>query len=657
MSKDNADELRKALQKLSQVKDKVDFLATTGLIQLLEQGTTPVPRDTGSLLKEIYERLPTTDSHLFLRYGKAVIARVYPHIADTRLREAIKEVADAICRRRIKNNDLKAVRSVHLGIMEEALSATPPPNESCLSYFLSIWSDFQDNDDTEDHDIVFPAAIAIFRELNGEVHPETADCYEFRGHALHDSGYLEEAFENFSKAKDILDELVKTNDEKRFSLINVMLSMCDVARKGQFPERTADMFESLKQMAENEEFVEPKQYSEFYEQLAKGSMDDEDEAEAINWYRKCLETLRDITGEGSRLASASLHRQRAALALARIYSGLNEPQLVEQHYIEAVSVADHISNAHADEVADNLYYIASFFSKKRDFARAQELLEKALHLKQQTARHTYVEQELIERELATVRKQAQEEVAQTTKPLESLLGEIEQMIGLSELKKAMREHGVYLDYLRLRRERGMRGDKQPVLHAVFSGNPGTGKTTVAKLLGQVYHRLELLSSGHVHTVVRANLVGHLYGSGEQLAREALAAAKGGVLFIDEAYTLARRYHDGEIDQRDPGMEVIETLMPVMSDLDSDVAIVVAGYPQEMQRFLDSNPGFKSRFKLFFNFPDYTPPEMLDIALCAARRQDIELSDDAQGADRGHRGQLQEARQIIRQRSLCKQPGR
>lgn len=630
MSQDNADELRKQLQKLSQVKDKVDLgLATRGLCELLEAGTSPLPKDAGTLLKEIYQRLPTTDEGPFLRYGKAIIVRVYPHIKEPRLRDAIKRVVEEITRRRVQKHQLHAVRSAHLGVMKEALSPTPPPAENCLNYFLSIWSDFQDNDDTEDFDVIFPTAIAVCRELNGDMHSETADCYEFHAHALRNQGHLSEAFDEFGKAKKVIDELVKTDDSKRLTQINLMLSMCDTARQGGFPERATDLLEELKKLAAKEKFVEAPQYGEFYDLMAKRAIDDNNESEAIEWYQKCLKALRGA--EGAEAKRVALQRQRVALALARIYAGLDEPELVEKFYAEALSVVDHINPSNADEVADNLYHIAFFYSERRNFARSEELLDKALHLKQQAARHRYVEQELIERELSTVRKLAQEDTVRDTKSLESLLGEIEEMIGLEELKKSMRDHGVYLEYLRMRRERGMEGSEEPVLHAVFTGNPGTGKTTVAKLLGQVYHRLGLLSSGHVHTVVRADLVGHLYGAGEKGARKALAAAKGGVLFIDEAYSLARPNFDGEIDQRDPGMEVIETLLPVMTDPKSDIAVVVAGYPQEMKRFLDSNPGLKSRFKLFFNFPDYTPPEMLEIAMVAAKRQDIELSEPAQKA--------------------------
>ena len=161
------------------------------------------------------------------------------------------------------------------------------------------------------------------------------------------------------------------------------------------------------------------------------------------------------------------------------------------------------------------------------------------------------------------------------------------------------------------------------LHAVFKGNPGTGKTTVARLLGQIYKELGLLKKGHVHEVDRGDLVAEYIGQTAPKTKEAIKKAKDGVLFIDEAYSLARQ----DDDNKDFGKGAIEVLLKELSDAD-DIAIVVAGYPAEMDVFLESNPGLKSRFIVQYDFPDYTPQELVQIAQFAAEKRSVTLSETA-----------------------------
>jgi SpoVK/Ycf46/Vps4 family AAA+-type ATPase len=162
------------------------------------------------------------------------------------------------------------------------------------------------------------------------------------------------------------------------------------------------------------------------------------------------------------------------------------------------------------------------------------------------------------------------------------------------------------------------------LHSVFKGNPGTGKTTVAKMIGKVYHKMGLLSNGKVHEVSRADLVGQYIGQTAPKVKEAIDKARGGVLFIDEAYSLVR----SKEDSKDYGQEVVETLIKEMSDGPGDIAIIVAGYPKEMDVFLNSNPGFKSRFNLYFDFPDYLPQELIQIVEVCAKQRNVEFVADA-----------------------------
>ncbi|MEM6299540.1 MAG: AAA family ATPase, partial [Bacteroidota bacterium] len=182
----------------------------------------------------------------------------------------------------------------------------------------------------------------------------------------------------------------------------------------------------------------------------------------------------------------------------------------------------------------------------------------------------------------------------------------------------------YLKFLQLRKERGFEEKKPLNLHAVFKGNPGTGKTTIAKMLGKVYKNMGLLSKGKVVEVSRAELVGQYIGQTAPKVKDIIEQARGGVLFIDEAYALTRKNDDS----KDYGHEVIETLVKEMSDGPGDLAIIVAGYPKEMDIFLNSNPGLKSRFNVVFEFLDYLPQELSQIAELAGNDHEVQFTPKA-----------------------------
>jgi glycosyltransferase involved in cell wall biosynthesis len=144
------------------------------------------------------------------------------------------------------------------------------------------------------------------------------------------------------------------------------------------------------------------------------------------------------------------------------------------------------------------------------------------------------------------------------------------------------------------------------------------------MLGKIYHKMGLLSKGDVTEVDRADLVAEFIGQTAPKVKEAIANAKGGILFIDEAYSLARKSDDA----KDFGKEAIEVLLKEMSDGDGDIAIIVAGYPTEMEFFLESNPGLRSRFNITFEFPDYLPEELEQIALFTAEKRGVKFSPEA-----------------------------
>jgi len=208
--------------------------------------------------------------------------------------------------------------------------------------------------------------------------------------------------------------------------------------------------------------------------------------------------------------------------------------------------------------------------------------------------------------------------------LDELLAKLEEMIGLNQVKTRVHDYISYLRFLKLRKEQGFDETQKINLHSVFRGNPGTGKTTIAKMLGKIYKQMGLLSNGKVHEVGRAELVGQYIGQTAPKVKEMIDKARGGVLFIDEAYSLIRTKEDS----KDYGQEVVETLIKEMSDGAGDIAIIVAGYPKEMDIFLDSNPGFKSRFNIYFDFPDFLPQELSLIVELAAKQKDIEFSTES-----------------------------
>ncbi len=219
------------------------------------------------------------------------------------------------------------------------------------------------------------------------------------------------------------------------------------------------------------------------------------------------------------------------------------------------------------------------------------------------------------------------ENSEANKPKETLEGvmeELTKLIGLEDIKDKIKDYSHYLEFLKIRKEKGFEENEKINLHAVFTGNPGTGKTTVAKLLGRVYHQLGFLSIGNVVEVGRAELIGQYIGQTAPKVKEMIESARGGVLFIDEAYSLVR----AENDDKDYGQEVIEVLVKEMSDGEGDIAVFLAGYPEEMKLVLDSNPGFKSRFGTTFGFPDYLPQELMSIAISTAKSKEINLEPEA-----------------------------
>jgi len=213
------------------------------------------------------------------------------------------------------------------------------------------------------------------------------------------------------------------------------------------------------------------------------------------------------------------------------------------------------------------------------------------------------------------------------RPQDAILRELEALVGMEPVKDEINR---IIAAQRLARERRRRGllVQEISPHLVFVGNPGTGKTTVARLVGELYRSLGLLDSGHLVEADRSTLVAAYMGQTAIKTRQVCEAALGGVLFIDEAYSLV-----GERDQY--GEECINTLLQFMENHRGEFAVVVAGYPEEMHRFIESNPGLRARFDMFVGFPDYSDAELEEIFLGIARASDYELSDEAMARVRSY----------------------
>ena len=189
--------------------------------------------------------------------------------------------------------------------------------------------------------------------------------------------------------------------------------------------------------------------------------------------------------------------------------------------------------------------------------------------------------------------------------IEDLLAELDSYVGMDAIKTEVRSLINMVQVYKLRREHDLPTTDMS-LHMVFSGNPGTGKTTVARIMSRIYHSLDILSKGQLVEVDRSGLVAGYVGQTALKTQKVIEKAMGGVLFIDEAYALNGK------SENDFGQEAIDTILKAMEDHRDDLVVIVAGYTELMDRFIHSNPGLESRFNRFLMFEDYTPEQMVAI---------------------------------------------
>ena len=207
-----------------------------------------------------------------------------------------------------------------------------------------------------------------------------------------------------------------------------------------------------------------------------------------------------------------------------------------------------------------------------------------------------------------------------TSSLDELMNELNQLVGLPKVKEEVRRLVIYQKVQAKRKESGLKVPKR-TLHMAFMGNPGTGKTTVARIVGRMYYQLGLLSKGHFTEVSRTDLIAGYQGQTALKVKSVIEKAKGGVLFIDEAYSIT------ENDNTDSyGRECLTELTKALEDSRDDLIVIVAGYTDPMNHFFESNPGLKSRFNYFINFENYSSTELLDILETIARKDDYQIDD-------------------------------
>ena len=214
------------------------------------------------------------------------------------------------------------------------------------------------------------------------------------------------------------------------------------------------------------------------------------------------------------------------------------------------------------------------------------------------------------------------EFDEDTRTLQDLLVELNALVGLEKVKNKVRDLIVYQKVQKMRQENNLHSAKN-TLHLAFTGNPGTGKTTVARIVGRIYKKIGLLSRGHFVEVSRTDLIAGYQGQTALKVKKVIEQSKGGVLFIDEAYSIT------ENDNSDSyGRECLTELTKALEDYRDDLVVIVAGYTEPMKKFFESNPGLKSRFNTFIEFDDYSPDELDEILISMCKNNDYILDTEA-----------------------------
>ena len=273
-------------------------------------------------------------------------------------------------------------------------------------------------------------------------------------------------------------------------------------------------------------------------------------------------------------------------------------------------------------------YVESIVKENSDKAalmlltRISQMIDSTEHTNQETRLASEIKTKLIEyygyKKITDICSGGTNKIDERT--LEELLNELNNLIGLENVKQKVNDLIRYQKVQKLRRENKL-FSKQNTLHMAFTGNPGTGKTTVARIVGHIYKKIGLLSKGHFIEVSRTDLIAGYQGQTALKVKSVIERAKGGVLFIDEAYSITENDHSDSY-----GRECLTELTKALEDYREDLVVIVAGYTEPMSKFFESNPGLKSRFNTFLEFNDYNVDELERILIGMCKTNDYDIDE-------------------------------
>lgn len=280
----------------------------------------------------------------------------------------------------------------------------------------------------------------------------------------------------------------------------------------------------------------------------------------------------------------------------------------------------------SDKIKEDIIQIIEYnnFGVTRDLLKKISNLTKSLKYKDEVKKYINLTKEsllLYFGYLKILDIYKKEKVEENPKGLEELLNELNSLVGLKDVKSKVNDLITYQKVQKLREKHNLHVTKS-TLHLAFTGNPGTGKTTVARIVGRIYKKIGLLSKGHFIEVSRTDLIAGYQGQTALKVKKVIESAKGGVLFIDEAYSIT------ENDNNDSyGKECLTELTKALEDYREDLVVIVAGYTEPMNKFFESNPGLKSRFNTFIEFQDYNVEELEEILAVMCKNSDYLLNDE------------------------------
>ena len=346
--------------------------------------------------------------------------------------------------------------------------------------------------------------------------------------------------------------------------------------------------------------------------------------ELCNIIPRLTNSIIILTGKDSQLLEMVKGHEKARALFSYVFQFDDlTPEALFQYMVEYVNEKNYMFDPAAEPIMED-YLKFAYKTRGANFRNAyflQELFEKEIvpKMSERVMRQNLPEDQM---DLCTIMPEDLPEITQPN--TEEAVNKLKSLVGLDNIKKQIFDHTALVQLNNLRASKGI-FNRNPPMHMVFTGNPGTGKTTVAKYIGEIYHSIGILSSGHVVETERTKLVSEWIGGTEINTKNAIKSASGGVLFIDEAYNL----FTGGNDTKDFGMRVIETLLTYLSADNTDMIVILAGYTDEMEKMLKANPGMKSRFPYIFHFEDYTPKELMQIGKIVLEKEQYKMTPEAE----------------------------